>query len=58
MHLFNLIKNEKAYWLVDQVKIEDKSEEDYKEELVKLLREYEENHIEYLSLLMEEKFES
>ncbi|MFF2754137.1 hypothetical protein ACFVR1_10385 [Psychrobacillus sp. NPDC058041] len=34
MELFNLIKNERAFWLVDQVKIESKSEEDYKEAFI------------------------
>ncbi|MEI4771129.1 GNAT family N-acetyltransferase [Psychrobacillus sp. FJAT-51614] len=57
MRLFNIIKNN-AYWLVDQIKIEGKSEEEYKEEFTKLLKEYEEQKIEYLSLLMEEDFEN
>ena len=57
MRLYNTIKN-KAYWLVDQINIEGKSEEDYKVEFTKLLKEYEEQKIEYLSLLMEEHFEN
>lgn len=57
MRLYNTIKN-KAYWLVDQVNIEGKSEEEYKVEFTKLLKEYEEQKIEYLSLLMEEHFEN
>jgi RimJ/RimL family protein N-acetyltransferase len=56
--LFNVIKNEKEYWLVDQVKIEGKSVEDYKAEFAKLLSEYEKDNINYLSLLMEERFEA
>lgn len=58
MQLFNVIKNEKSYWLVDQVIIEGKSVENYKAEFAKLLSEYEKNNIDYLSLLMEERYES
>ena len=36
MQLFNLIKNEQAYWLVDQVKIEGKTIGDYKEAFVEI----------------------
>lgn len=46
MELFNLIKNERAYWLVDQVKIESKSEEDYKEAFTKIFKAYEDEQIE------------
>lgn len=58
MQLFNLIKNEKAYWLVDQVKLKSKSEEDYKEAFTNILNAFEEEQIGYLSLLMDEVFES
>ncbi|TQR17199.1 GNAT family N-acetyltransferase [Psychrobacillus soli] len=58
MQLFNLIKSEKAYWLVDQVKMEGESEEDYKEAFTKILSAYEEEQIGYLSLLIDEAFES
>ncbi|MDI2586250.1 GNAT family N-acetyltransferase [Psychrobacillus sp. NEAU-3TGS] len=57
MQLFNLIKNEKAYWLVDQVKMEGKSQEEYKEAFKKILKAYDEEQIGYLSLLMDEAFE-
>ncbi|WP_391118411.1 GNAT family N-acetyltransferase [Psychrobacillus sp. L3] len=57
MKLFNIIKNQQAYWLVDQIKIKDKTDTAYYAELTKLLSEYKESNIEYLSLLMEEKFE-
>lgn len=58
MQLFNLIKNEKAYWLVDQVKVEGKSKEDYQEAFTNILKAYEEEQIGYLSLLMDEVLES
>lgn len=58
MELFNLIKNQQAYWLVDQVKIEDKFEEDYKEAFTKILEAFEDEQIAYLSLLMDEALES
>ncbi|TQR18898.1 GNAT family N-acetyltransferase [Psychrobacillus vulpis] len=58
MNLFNIIKNKKAFWLVDQVKIKGNSEEDYKEALTKILMEYKKGEIEYVSLLMEEAFEN
>lgn len=58
MQLFNLIKNEKAYWLIDQVKVEGKSEEDYKVAFMNILQAYEEEQIGYLSLLMDEALES
>ena len=57
LELFNPIKNEKAYWLVDQVKVEGKSEEDYKEAFTKILKDYEDEQIGYLSLLMDEALE-
>ncbi|GGA44140.1 GNAT family N-acetyltransferase [Psychrobacillus lasiicapitis] len=58
MKLFNLIKNEKEYWLVDQVKMEGKSEEDYIEAFKKILKAYDDEKIGYLSLLMDEAFEN
>ncbi|SES39643.1 hypothetical protein [Psychrobacillus sp. OK032] len=50
MELFNMIKNEKNYCLVDQVKLT----EDYKEACTKIMKDYEEEQIDYLSILMAE----
>lgn len=57
MNLFNIIKNKKEYWLVDQIKKEDVSEQSYLHELTDILTEW--NHLEigYLSLLMDEEYE-
>ena len=39
-----MIKNEKKYWLVDQVKLAGKSTEDYKEAFRKVMKDYEKEH--------------
>lgn len=58
MNLFNVIKKPGSYYLVDQIKINNKSEEDYKEAFTKILREYKKEKMGYLSVLMDEAFES
>ena len=58
MNLFNIIKNEKEYWLVDQINIEDISKEEYIQQFTKIIEEWDHLGIGYLSLLMDEHFES
>ncbi|WP_404460562.1 GNAT family N-acetyltransferase [Sutcliffiella horikoshii] len=58
MNLFNIIKNKQEYWLVDQIKKEDVSTESYIRELTEILGDWERLEIGYLSLLMDEQFES
>ncbi|WP_404349271.1 GNAT family N-acetyltransferase [Sutcliffiella horikoshii] len=58
MNLFNIIKNKKEYWLVDQIKKEDVSRESYIRELTDILEDWDRLEIGYLSLLMDEQFES
>ncbi|WP_144512720.1 GNAT family N-acetyltransferase [Bacillus sp. FJAT-22090] len=57
MQLFSLIKSERVYWLVDQVKVRGMSEEEYKDAFTEILKAYKEEQIGYLSLLMDESFE-
>ncbi len=57
MNLYNTIKNEKEYWLVDQVKQEGISTEAYMEMFQKLLGEWQEGNIGYISVLMDEVHE-
>ncbi|WP_404447612.1 GNAT family N-acetyltransferase [Sutcliffiella horikoshii] len=58
MNLFNIIKNKQEYWLVDQIKKEDVSTELYIRELTGILGDWDRLEIGYLSLLMDEQFES
>ncbi len=58
MNLFNIIKNKQEYWLVDQIKEEDASTESYIRGLTDILEEWSGLEIGYLSLLMDEHFES
>ncbi|WP_226683011.1 GNAT family N-acetyltransferase [Sutcliffiella horikoshii] len=58
MNLFNVIKNKQEYWLVDQIKKEEGSTESYIHELAAILENWERLEIGYLSLLMDEQFES
>lgn len=53
MNLFNTIKKDQEYWLVDQVKLEEVSGHDYREAFRSLLDEWREKQIGYLSLLMD-----
>lgn len=57
MSLFSLIKKDKEYWLVDQVKAVGKSSDDYTQEFAKILEEWKSEQIGYLSLLMDEEHE-
>lgn len=56
MNLFNIIKNDQKYWLVDQVKQDGASEEIYKEHFDHILTKWKEGNIGYLSLLMTEDY--
>ena len=58
MNLFNIIKNKQEYWLVDQIKKEDVSTESYIRELTDILVNWSSLEIGYLSLLMDEQYES
>lgn len=58
MNLFNRIEKENEYWLVDQVKVDGVSEEDYIEAFSSLLGDWREKQIGYLSLLMDATYES
>lgn len=57
MDLFNTIKKDQEYWLVDQVKVEGVSEQEYVEGFGNLLGEWREKGIGYLSLLMDAIYE-
>lgn len=58
LNLFNIIKNNPEYWLVDQINKEDVSKEEYRLQFTKILEEWDHLGIGYLSLLMDEHFES
>ncbi|MFC5601731.1 GNAT family N-acetyltransferase [Sporosarcina koreensis] len=53
MNLFNTIKMDREYWLVDQVKVEGVLELEYRDAFKSLLVDWQENEIGYLSLLMD-----
>jgi GNAT superfamily N-acetyltransferase len=55
--LFNTIKKDREYWLVDQVKFDGISEKKYIEDFSSLLGEWREKQIGYLSLLMDATYE-
>ena len=57
MNLFNRIKKENEYWLVDQVKVDGVSEQEYVEAFSDLLVSWREKQIGYLSLLMDASYE-
>ncbi|MGM8216415.1 hypothetical protein ACLIA0_12665 [Bacillaceae bacterium W0354] len=57
MTLFNIIKNENKYWLVDQIERDHISIQEYKKEFEQILANWKENDIGYLSLLVDEDFE-
>lgn len=57
MNLFNLIKKEQEYWLVDQLKITQIPNIDYLVAFDKLLTEWKKQKVAYLSLLMDEENE-
>ncbi|SDN87889.1 hypothetical protein SAMN05518871_10886 [Psychrobacillus sp. OK028] len=57
MNLFNLIKKDQEYWLVDQLKVSHIPNIDYLVAFDKLLTEWQEQNVAYLSLLMDEENE-
>lgn len=57
MNLFSVIKKDKEYWLVDQVKKEGCTEENYRVAFEQLLHQWREQNVGYLSLLMDPNFE-
>ncbi len=57
MHLYQIIKNEPAYWLVDQVKVKGTELLEYRVQLERLLTAWESKRVSYLSLLMDEGIE-
>ncbi|MCM3744618.1 GNAT family N-acetyltransferase [Sporosarcina luteola] len=57
MNLFNRIEKEHEYWLVDQVKLDGVSKQEYIEDFRSLLGEWREKKVEYLSLLMDAEYE-
>ncbi|WP_223700001.1 GNAT family N-acetyltransferase [Sutcliffiella deserti] len=57
MNLFNIIKNQNEYWLVDQIKRDHVPEELYFRQLEEILGDWNHQGIGYLSLLMDESFE-
>lgn len=58
MNLFNRIEKDNEYWLVDQVKVNGISEQEYMEAFSDLLVSWRENQVGYLSLLMDPSYES
>lgn len=58
MNLFNIIKNNQDYWLVDQIKKDDIPKEVYSQQFTQILEGWDKQGIGYLSLLMDECFES
>ena len=58
MNLFNRIEKDNEYWLVDQVKVNGVSEQEYVEAFSDLLVSWRENQVGYLSLLMDSSYES
>ncbi|SET18051.1 hypothetical protein SAMN05421676_103145 [Salinibacillus kushneri] len=57
MDLFNIITNQKEYWLVDQIKKENVGSNDYQKQFSSILNDWIEERIGYLSLLMDENQE-
>jgi len=57
VNLFNLIKKEQEYWLVDQIKVSQIPNIDYLVAFDQLLTEWKEQKVAYLSLLMDEENE-
>lgn len=55
--LFNIIKESRNYWLVDQVKVERIDALSYRETFALLLEEWRLEKVGYLSLLMDEVYE-
>lgn len=57
VNLFNTIKKDREYWLVDQVKVEGMSKLVYRDAFKRLLGDWREKKIGYLSLLMDAAYE-
>ena len=57
MNLFNLVKKDQEYWLADQLKVSHIPNIDYLVAFDKLLTEWKEQKVAYLSLLMDEENE-
>ena len=57
MDLFNIIKESHNYWLVDQVKVEGADAFSYTESFARLLEDWGQEKVGYLSLLMDEVHE-
>lgn len=57
MNLFNTIKKDQEYWLVDQVKVDGVTGREYLNTFGNLLGEWREKQIGYLSLLMDAAYE-
>jgi GNAT superfamily N-acetyltransferase len=57
LNLYNIIKNNKEYWLVDQIKKNHVSNEEYLFQFTQLLDEWKQKEIGFLSLLMDETYE-
>lgn len=57
MNLFNRIEKDNEYWLVDQVKVDGVTEQEYVEVFYTLLSSWKEKQIGYLSLLMDASYE-
>lgn len=58
MKLFSTIKKENEYWLVDQVKQDQVSEQNYEVAFQELLKDWYHQEVDYLSLLMDETYET
>ncbi len=56
--LYNTVKKEQEYWLVDQIKQEDISADKYITSFTLLLEEWKQERVSYLSLLMDQAYES
>ncbi|MET3699719.1 acetyltransferase (GNAT) family protein [Bacillus oleivorans] len=58
MNLYNIIKNKKEYWLVDQVKCKDIPAIQYKQQFIEVLDEWYRDGGGFLSVLMDESHEN
>ena len=58
MRLYNLIKNQQEYWLLDQIRDEDIPASEYKHQFIKVLDEWHKDGGGFLSVLMDESYEN
>src|SRR5699024_755155 len=56
LHLFNIIKNGRKYWLVDQVNQQKIRESEYKQQFSDILVDWKKAGVGYLTLLMNEAY--